>query len=208
MSMKHLKDNSGIALITSLMFTLISLTIVMALLYMVTQSTRVSGANKRYKTALEASYGGSELFTKDILPYLLQKYDSANIKSDITGEFSTVGLTIPANVSILCLQSKLTLPSDKWPAGCSNSSSPKQNPDMTFNLLSTTANPYTIYSKIVETALGNTDLSGLQLEGAGVAEATPGITPQHFPYMYRLELQGEQTVASSAQANIEVLYAY
>ena len=104
MSMKHLKDNSGIALITSLMFTLISLTIVMALLYMVTQSTRVSGANKRYKTALEASYGGSELFTKDILPYLLQKYDSANIKSDITGEFSTVGLTIPANVSILCLE--------------------------------------------------------------------------------------------------------
>ena len=79
---------------------------------------------------------------------------------------------------------------------------------MTFNLLSTTANPYTIYSKIVETALGNTDLSGLQLEGAGVAEATSGITPQHFPYMYRLELQGEQTVASSAQANIEVLYAY
>jgi hypothetical protein len=208
MAMKHLKDNRGIALITSLMFTLISLTIVMALLYMVTQSTRVSGANKRYKTALEASYGGSELFTKDILPYLLQKYDSVNIKSDVSGEFSTVGLTIPANVSILCLQSKLTLPSDKWPAGCSNSSSPKQNPDMTFNLLSTTANPYTIYSKIVETVLGNTDLSGLQLEGAGVAEATSGITPQHFPYMYRLELQGEQTVASSAQANIEVLYAY
>ncbi len=79
---------------------------------------------------------------------------------------------------------------------------------MTFNLLSATDNPYTIYSKIVETYVGNSDVSGLQLEGAGVAEATPGITPPHLPYLYRLEIQGERSQASSAQANIEVLYAY
>jgi hypothetical protein len=201
-----LKDDKGIALVTSLLLTLITLTMVMALLYMVTQSTKVSGANKRYKTALEASYGGSELYTKDILPYLLQNFGSTTLASSAAVAFSPVGLQIVA--SQVCLQSKLTLPSGKWPVGCSNSSSPKQSPDLTFNLLSTTANSYTIYSKIVETMLGNTDASGLQLEGAGVAEATAGITPQHFPYLYRLEIQGEQTTASSAQANIEVLYAY
>lgn len=206
MAMKCLKDDKGIALVTSLMLTLISLTIVMALLYMVTQSTKISGANKRYKTALEASYGGSELFTKDILPYLLQNYESATFASLAASTFDDVGLQVVASQE--CLQSKLTLPSSKWPAGCSNSSSPKQSPDMTFNLLSATANPYTIYSKIVETMLGNTDVSGLQLEGAGVAEAAAGISPQHFPYLYRLEIQGEQSTASSAQANIEVLYAY
>lgn len=201
-----LKNNKGIALVTSLMLTLISLTMVMALLYMVTQSTKVSGANKRYKTALEASYGGSELFTKDILPQLLQNYQSATFIASTTDKFSNVGLQIVATQ--VCLQSKLTQSSDKWPVGCSNSSSPKQNPDITFNLLSATANPYTVYSKIVETVLGNSDASGLQLEGAGVAEATAGITPQHFPYLYRLEIQGEQSSLSSAQANIEVLYAY
>lgn len=204
--MKYFKNNKGIALVTSLMFTLISLTIVMALLYMVTQSTKVSGASKRYKTALEASYGGSELFTKDVLPYLMQNYGSANFAASAANTFSPVNLQIISTQD--CLQSKLTLPSGKWPAGCSNSSSPKQNPDMKFNLLSATANPYTIYSKIVETMLGNTDISGLQLEGAGVAEGATVITPQHFPYLYRLEIQGEQSIASSAQANIEVLYAY
>jgi len=206
--MKFLNDNKGIALITSLMLTLISLTMVMALLYMITQSTKISAASKRYKTALEASYGGSELFTKDILPFILKNYDSSTLKADAAGSFSAVTLTIPSTISTLCLQSKLTLPSDKWPAGCSNSPTPKRDPDLTFNLLSNTSNPYTIYSKIVETVYGNTDLSGLQLEGAGVAEPTSGITPQHFPYMYRVELQGESSTASTAQANIEILYAY
>ncbi len=103
---KHLKDNKGIALVTSLMFTLISLTIVMALLYMVTLSTKVSGANKRYKTALEASYGGSELFTKDVLPYLLQNYGSATLATTAASAFSDVALNIPNQT---CLQSKLML---------------------------------------------------------------------------------------------------
>lgn len=204
--MRHLKNNKGIALVTSLMLTLISLTIVMALLYMVTMSTRVSGANKRYKTALDAGHGGSELFTKNILPNLLLTYSNADFKTSTVNTFSGINLQIPITAS--CLQSKLTLPSEKWPADCSNSPSPKQSPDMTFSLLSGAATPYTIYSKIVETTLGNTDNSGLQLEGAGVAEATSGITPQHFPYLYRLEIQGEQSIASSEQANIEVLYAY
>jgi len=205
-AMRFVKNNKGIALITSLMLTLISLTIVMALLYMVTQSTKVSGANKRYKTALEASYGGSELFTKDILPYLMQNHGNLTFAESATSTFSAVNLQIVSTQN--CLQSKLMMPSGNWPAGCSNSSSPKQNPDMTFNLLSATASPYTIYSKIVETMLGNSDVSGLQLEGAGVAEGSSGITPQHFPYLYRLELQGEQSTTSSEQANIEVLYAY
>ena len=206
MTMKYLYNNKGIALVTSLMLTLISLTIVMALLYMVTQSTKISGASKRYKTALEASYGGSELYTKDILPYLMQNYGSSTLAASAASTFSAVSLQIVATQD--CLQSKMTMPSSKWPTGCSNSSSAKQSPDMRFNLLSATATPYTIYSKIVETMLGNTDISGLQLEGAGVAEGSAGITPQHFPYLYRLELQGEQSTASTAQANIEVLYAY
>ena len=203
---KILQNNKGIALVTSLMLTLITLTIIMALLYMVTQSTRVSGANKRYKTSIEASYGGAEVFTKDILPYLLQNFENPDLSTITADKFGVVGLQIVADPE--CLKKKLTTPSGEWPVGCSTSSSPKQSPDMKFELLSSTDNPYTIYSKIVETMLGNSDISGLQLEGAGVAEGTSGITPQHFPYLYRLEIQGEQSSASSAQANIEVLYAY
>lgn len=204
--MKRLNNNKGVALITALMLTLISLTIVMALMYMMTQGTTVSASFKRYKTSLEASYGGSELFTKDILPYVLKNFEDTNIATSAGSTFSAVNLQLVSTLS--CLQSKMTLPSSQWPSGCSNIAEPKENPDMTFRLMATTGSPYTIYSKIIETFVGNTDMSGLQLEGAGVAEAQSGITPQHFPYVYRLELQGERTTATSAQANIEVLYAY
>jgi hypothetical protein len=46
------------------------------------------------------------------------------------------------------------------------------------------------------------------LEGSGVAESSSLLTPQHFPYIYRMEVQGERQDNSTAKANIEVLYAY
>jgi hypothetical protein len=174
-----------------------------------TQSTKVSGANKRYKTAIEASYGGAELFTKDILPFLMQNQNLTNtaLATLANTAFNAVGLQL-TNVNAACLQLKLLNPSP-WSsvANCSNSSKPTDNPDMTFKLLSNTGNPYTISAKIVETKVGNSDVSGLQLEGGGVSETSPGITPMHNPYIYRLEVQGSQSTTSE-RANIEVLYAY
>lgn len=204
--MCKMNNKRGIALVTSLMLTLISLTIVMALLYMITQGTTVSASLKRYKTALEATHGGSQLFTKDILPFILQNYENSNLQTEMDSSFGAVTLNL--ETSLACLQAKITTHSSTWPEGCSNTSDPKKSPDLTFKLSATTGAPYTIYSKIIESFVGNTDVSGLQLEGAGVSEAQSGITPQHFPYLYRLELQGERENNPAAQANIEVLYAY
>ncbi len=207
--LKRLDDTRGIALITALMFTMISLTMVMAMMYIVTQSTKVSGANKRYKTAIEASYGGAELFSKDILPFLMLNYLKTDTLASLVSSAynnAVIGQSgQPADIA--CLQAKLRQPSSMWPAGCSNSPSPDDHPDLTFKVLSFTGNPYTIYSKIIETKVGNSDVSGLQLEGEGVAEAGLSITPVHSPYIYRLEIQGEQS-SSSERGNIEVLYAY
>jgi hypothetical protein len=65
-----------------------------------------------------------------------------------------------------------------------------------------------VYTKIVDTVPGNSDLSGLQLEGAGVAETSPLVKPLQIPYIYRIEIQGERKNNPTAQANLEVLYAY
>ena len=66
--MQTLRNENGVALVTALMLTLIALTITMALLYMVISSTKMSGAQKRYKTSREASYAAAtELYPKDIL---------------------------------------------------------------------------------------------------------------------------------------------
>lgn len=204
--MKILSDNKGIALVTSLMITLISLTIVMALLYLITRGTQMSAQQKRYKTSLEASYGGVEILTKDVFPLVLRNYSSTSMNSEITSTFNQINMQVLATQN--CLQSKLTKPTANWPTGCSNLSEPKKSPDMTFSLSASTGNPFIVYSKIVDTTSGNSDLSGLQLEGAGVSEGSSVLTPQHFPYVYRLEVQGEREANATAQANIEVLYAY
>lgn len=204
--MKLLKNNRGIALVTSLMLTLVSLMIVMAVLYVVTQSINQSGQLKKYRTSLDASYGGSEVFVKDILPVVLQNYSSPTLVNVVQTTFGVVGLQVLADQN--CLQSKLTRVTSVWPANCSNTPEPKKSPDMTFTLQAASGNPFIVYSKIVSTVVGNSDTGGLQLEGSGVAESSSLLTPQHFPYIYRMEVQGERQNNSTAKANIEVLYAY
>lgn len=209
MKMKVLRSRDGIALVTSLMLTLISMTIVMALMYMMTYGTQVSGQFKRYKTALDASYGGTEILTKDILPMVLRNYSSSTLVTDLvssTTGFGAIGLQV--NTTQNCLQSKLTKATANWPAACDSSPFAAKNPDMNFSLQASTGNPYTVFSKIVDTTVGNSDVSGLQLEGSGVAEGSTVLTPQHFPYVYRVEIQGQRQNSQGAQANVEVLYAY
>lgn len=205
--MRVFKNNHGIALVTSLMLTLISMTMVMALLYVITQGISLSGQHKKYRTALDASYGGTEILVKDVMPMIMQNYSSAGMVGVVQTAFGGVGLVMdPANQS--CFQKKLTTPTANWPAGCSSASNPKSSPDITMTLPSNSGNPFRVFSKIVDTTPGNSDTSGLQLEGAGVAESSSLLTPQSIPYIYRMEIQGERQTSTSAQANIEVLYAY
>lgn len=203
--MRFINNNKGIALVTSLMLTLLSLTIVTALLLIITQGTKISGLNKKYKTALEASYGGAEILVKEVMPFVMQNYSSATLNTDLESAFSAVNLDV---TSASCLQIKLKKPTSEWPSICSNTANPKQAPDIKYKMEATTGNPFVVYSKIVDTVSGNTDTSGILLEGSGVAESSSILSPQHYPYIYRLELQGERETNAATQSNIEVLYAY
>lgn len=178
----------------------------MALMYMITQGTKVSGQYKRYKTALDASYGGVEIIAKDMFPYILKNYSSSGIATDLTANFGAVSPVV--NTAQNCLRTKLTTITANWPSVCDNTPQAAKNPDLTITLQAAAGNPFLVYSKIVDTTVGNTNIGGLQLEGAGVAESQSVLTPQHFPYIYRLEVQGQRQNNTNAQANIEVLYAY
>lgn len=202
--MTKIKNEQGIALLTALMFTCISLTFILALLYLTLQSIQVSASSKRYKTAREASYGGAEIALKEVIPLVFQGYSS----SQITASFS--GINMQISTSTQCMQEKLHLNASQWSAACSKTLDPKSAPDMNFKLQATGLNsqPYNVYTKIVDTVAGNTDTSGLQLEGAGVAESSSFITPQHFPYIYRVEVQAEKSVAAKERAGLSIQYAY
>ncbi len=228
--MKFITNDKGVALITALMFTVLSLVISMSLLYMVTSSIKVSGAIKRYKTVMDATYGGTEIMTKDLLTKAL------SYGSDSTGTFAQyvagqMGSLNPTFSS--CFQDRLENTKNNWSSACANvTGDPKSSPDVSFSLTPATGSPYTVYSKIVDTTewrfvsfsspstggtpvlldktiAGNSERAvptGFSTKGGTVTQKQPGIP--HYPYLYRIEIQGELQQNPNEKANISVQYAY
>lgn len=222
--MKILKDQQGIALLTALMLTLISMTVIMYLTYMLTSSTKLSGANKRYKTALSASYGGAEILAKDIIPVMF-----GNISTPATAikNIDTSNKLNMLLVSDQILRKKIMTPSAQWPDAASKSFDPTTAPDVTMTLNSTTSDPFTVYTKIVETNCSDprpypkgmctgSDLSGYDedngLVAASVAESRTGgnsvVSPQSRPAQYRIEVRSQRSNNPKERSNLSILYAY
>lgn len=218
-AVKFLKNEKGIVLVTTLMLTLLTLTITMVMLYMVLQSTQLSGANKRYKNALDAAVGGVDIVTMDALPYLLSYAVSPNgntlisrLQIDMSplNNIATI-TTIPTDA---CLQAKLTSKVNVWGTVCNARSSnvnPDDTPDFTFTLKSQvpgniTQTGFNVNAKIVSTTVGSTDMSGRNLEG----QSTTGPPPVDIgsPYMYRIEVSSVNNANPVEKAKLSVLYAY
>ena len=214
--MTTLRNENGIALVTALLFTLISLGIIMALLAIVIQGTKMSAANKTYKNATEAGYGAIDLVTKDVFPALLN--------STLTEDAYTSGLLGMDIASSACLNQKMSssTSSANW-AACTTESTtpiPTEAPDLTFTLKA--ANDpagFKIYAKIIDTKCGgdttagqtcsNSDTTGIDyLDTGGVTEGAGSVTPQHKPAYFRVEVQSERAVNPKEKAQMSLLYAY
>jgi Tfp pilus assembly protein PilX len=219
--MNHLRNEHGIALITSLMLTLLTLVIVMALMYFIETGTRMSGATKRYKTVREAAYGGVSLTVNELVPRLenavFGNYSSGSgsgiqlLKID----YASIALDTP---NLECLKQKLGSATSTWDSACSKSLDAKTSPDATFVLrstLSTFASPaqgYIVYSKIVDTPIvGNTDKADKQnlRKPENVNESASvegnGIT---IPTTYRIEVRAERQQNPLEKSDFSVVYAY
>lgn len=156
--MKILHNENGIALITALMFTALSLVITMSLLYMVTAGIRTSGAMKRYRTTTEAAYGGTDIVVKDLIAASFAFHDysishpGTSFSSYMTGSSTGYMKNLNAPNISACLRAKLTSPKTKWSAACSNATlNAKDASDVTFNLNAASGTPFAVYSKIVDT---------------------------------------------------------
>ncbi|MDH4231563.1 MAG: hypothetical protein OEW04_05980 [Nitrospirota bacterium] len=220
-------NEKGIALVLVLILAMISLAIVSALLFMATQGTVISGAQKFYRTAEEAATGAAELSVE----YLANR-----------GEFTLLGASHPIlgtlndgcncgdpmittdNIDLNVIPNARTCRCDKlcnatadWLATCDENTgvsgmqidlNPKMNPEFSFEL-----GNFKVYTKIVDTVSGNTDLGGVaasgELGGSAVSSSAAGIvTPPHSPYLYRMEVQAEDKANPRELSRISVLYAY
>jgi len=212
-------SEKGLALVTVLVLSLICLTIISTLVYMVIQGTKFSGFYKRYETAREAALGAAEIGAELIL---------------LRGELDIPGLMVMPNYCDCgdpddptdnlyggvpsCFCDKLCDtaliypgPSLNW-VNCAApdiSLDPKNNPDIQFTLtgLNTT---YLVSAKIVDVVRGNTDLSGEALGGTGVVASTSTtIQATLMPYMYRMEVLAEDVTGDTLErARFSALYAY
>jgi hypothetical protein len=225
--MELLKQEKGIALVTALMLTLITLTITMVTIYLVLQNTKMSGAQKTYKNSLDASLGGVEIMTKDAIPYLLQATDSlVGLQPSIANYYKDkLILSMPgldaSSVSVasdICLNAKLTKRQNEWGPYCAAESTDldaTKSPDISFILKSAipgavSSSGFRVSAKIISTTVGNSDLSGRELSlntssTTGVSDAGGGVGS---PYIYRLEVIGERESNPKERAALTVLYAY
>jgi len=210
--MKNLRNERGIALVTALLLTLVALLVVMAVFYLITQGIQVSAAHKKYKNVLEASYGGVDVFTKDAIGKAIN-----SPLAPPTDLLSDPALNARFNSYTGCFQKKLLYATSQWSTlgscgGSSKTVDPKDHPDMTFTLQGLPSQPgFIISSKIVDTVPGNSDTSGMEgalLNGAGVAYGNSGVSPQHLPATYRIEVQGERAANPLEKARLTVLYAW
>jgi len=218
--MNTLRNENGIALVTSLLFTLISLGIVMALLTIVLQGTRMSSANKTYRNATEAGYGATDFITKDLIPTVLTGKFENSYRNAMLG---AIDMRFPTDDTTACFNQKITMSTAQWTActGFPSTSVATQSPDIAFKLKSTRdPEGYQVYAKIIDTRCGgdttasqpctNSDTSGVDYldAGGGVASATGAVTPQHRPAYYRIEVQSQRAVNPQQKSQLSVLYAY
>ncbi|MGA7828308.1 MAG: hypothetical protein WCA04_11640 [Geobacteraceae bacterium] len=227
--MRCIRNQNGVALITALMFTAISLVLCLALLYIVTVGIQTSGALKGYKTALDATYGGTDIMVKDLVntSFGYKDYLTLHVGATFPDYLkSNMGL-LAANATVGdCMNQRLTLPRTQWSASCKDTSlDPKTgHTDVSFELNAASGTPYKVYTKIVDTMerkflvldggtektvvmAGNSDTSTLSLEGGSTTEGGQ-VTVPHYPYVYRIEIQGERKQNPKEKANVSVLYAY
>ncbi len=208
---------SGVALVTVLVFSAIALAVMAALIYMLMNRVEMSGMQKRYRTVLEAGLGGADLTYQ----FIATRGDTSSLVSDLTS-FGLQPVVIPhgsctALTTGTCpawgsygtgLPTKLNMPTACWDScDYSETINPSDNAtyDISFQLQGTNAK-YNVFSKIVDTVVGNSG-AGEDLSVKGVVDPRQA-TKQPVPYMYTIEVDAENATNPNERAKLSILYQY
>ena len=208
--MSCINREKGMALLVVLAIVVITSGLAVTVLYFITKQTEVSGLQKRYQTAKEASLGAVEVFTKEVIPGTIS--GTTTLSAKVAGFSSISAASATAVASNTCFSNKLSIstPTTGWVGCVSTSADITTSADLKFTLKSASGQPFDVYTKIVDTVTGNSSTGGVSLEGGGGSgDSGSGIiSTQHFPYMYTIEVMGQRQQNPSERAYFEVLYAY
>jgi hypothetical protein len=220
------RNEKGIALAMMLILAAVALLIMAGLLYIITSSTQISGMQKRYKTALDAGFGGANISYQFIsfrgdpidtssFQTLLSSINPVITTPDGSGTGDCSGTDI-SGVPYHGLAAKLMTPTYRngvriWSADCDSTMSiipgTTISYDMQFEVPGSPSN-YIVYAKIVDTVEGNSP-ADKGLGGEGVVVSGGGVvTVMKMPYLYTMEMQAQSVTNPSERAKLSILYQY
>jgi len=195
-------NEKGIALVMVLLLSVMALAIMAALIYMLTAGTQISGAQKRYKTALEAGIGGSDI----IYQVIAARIDNPDT---LENDFNFLS-NIDVPTSQACLKNKLLLATGSWASCAADATTMTIDPtdnatyDMMFDIGAET--PYRVYAKIVDTIPGNSG-GDVGLTKGGALESA-GAQVVSKPFFYTIEINAETRDNPVERAKLSILYEY
>jgi hypothetical protein len=220
-------NEKGIALVMVLILAAITLAIMAGLIYMITAGTQISGMQKRYKTALDAGFGGADI-TYQIIGLRGETSGTVSLLNDLsaicpdhdpTKAITTPNTCVTLSTNPACtaigsytgLASKLNLPTSCW-SGCDSSltinTGTSTSYDMRFDLGTSPFPTYRAFAKIVDTVVGNSGGDEGLLKSGVVSANTGEVTVVSRPYLYTIEVDAENQVNPSERAKLSILYQY
>lgn len=213
---RQLRSEKGMVLLMVIVLSAVSLLIMTTLIYMITMGTQVSGLQKRYKTALEAGIGGSDIFIQLIA--LRAETGGTNAFTANLNAFSlNPSLTTPGACSGLVsaatysgLAAKLLTPRTTW-TNCNSSITidPAISTSYDMKIDLGTTEKYSVYAKIVSTTDGNTGGDDNLANKGVVSGASSGsVEVMARPYLYAIELVSESNTRKDERAKLSVMYQY
>jgi Tfp pilus assembly protein PilX len=213
----------GVALITVLMLSAICIVLVSTLMYMTMMGTKASGSQKRYKTALEASYAGLDVATQiiqaraDVASFITGSISSlAGFQSNVPAACSGTANNSGIGVAFTGVAAKIMTASSTWaPGSCGDTSLSTSGASYDFIFTLGTSPQFNVYTKIVDVVEGNTGAGGKvyghRLTTTQVASTTNEIQSGNIPFLYTLEIDSENTATSQTaneRSGLSVLYQY
>lgn len=209
----------GSVLIVVIVLSAVALMVATSLLYMITMGTKLSGMEKRYRTARDASYGAVEVLGQMIFSmqttttgetflasWNYYKPPAIDTCTGVSGASSATGL-----------RAKIMTPSSSWNANCNKSSVIDPNTPATYDFsFEIGTNPvYKVYAKIIDTVPGNTMGSYAGSEVGSGIDTHQGTTStraelpvEQVPFSYLLEIDTRNKTNASEKSRLSVFYQY
>jgi hypothetical protein len=185
--MKTLRNEKGFAMVFVLILAAISLAMTLAMLLMVSRGSFLSGQQKRYRTAVEASRGGMETMFQLI---------SNRGNPDAL-------YTMPNAAAV---QTKLVGPTATW-GGLNNSSTIDPGLSTSYDMW-IDLGTYRVYTKIVDTVDGNSGADEGLIKTAVVNSGSGEVTVVSVPYLYTIEVLSQSTTNPTERSKLSILYQY